>query len=44
MIFPQNIPEEPFLCIEASDPKFNPDETRHFLESLLADRVAEVLE
>jgi hypothetical protein len=33
-----------FLCIEASDPKFNPDETRHFLESLLADRVTEVLE
>jgi Protein of unknown function (DUF3341) len=31
-----------FLCIEAVDPKFNVDETRHFLESLKPHSVHEV--
>jgi hypothetical protein len=31
-----------FLCIEARDPKFDPVQTRHFLESTHAARVSEV--
>jgi len=31
-----------FLCIEAADPKFNPVETRRFLESLEAREVSDV--
>jgi hypothetical protein len=31
-----------FLCIEARDPKFNPSETRRFLERLGADAITEV--
>jgi hypothetical protein len=31
-----------FLCIEARDPKFDLDETRRFMETLGADKVAEV--
>jgi hypothetical protein len=31
-----------FLCIEAHDPKFDPVETRRFLESTHAARVSEV--
>lgn len=31
-----------FLCIEASDPKFDPEATRQFLESLPAQLISEV--
>ena len=31
-----------FLCIEARDPKFNPQETRQFLQGLGATEVSEV--
>ena len=31
-----------FLCIEASDPKFHRDATRHFLETLKPQRITEV--
>jgi Protein of unknown function (DUF3341) len=31
-----------FLCIEAADPKFDPAETRRFLESLAAREVSDV--
>jgi hypothetical protein len=31
-----------FLCIEASDPKFDPEQTRRFLETLSPDRITEV--
>jgi hypothetical protein len=31
-----------FLCIEASDPKFDPDETRHFLERMNPREVMDV--
>jgi hypothetical protein len=31
-----------FLCIKAADPKFDPAETRRFLESLEPQHVAEV--
>jgi hypothetical protein len=31
-----------FLCIEAKDPKFDPGETRRFLESLGANEVTDV--
>jgi hypothetical protein len=33
-----------FLCIEADDPKFNPEETRQFLENLHPHEVSEVEE
>jgi Alternative complex III, ActD subunit len=33
-----------FLCVEASDPKFNPDETRAFLATLGAKEVTDVEE
>jgi hypothetical protein len=33
-----------FLCVEAGDAKFNPEETRKFLESLRARSVSEVSE
>ncbi len=31
-----------FLCIEATDPKFDFNETRHFLTTLGAEKVMEV--
>jgi len=33
-----------FLCIEATDPKFNREATRHFLETLHPQEISEVLE